>query len=366
MILKYLNMKQIVKLRVKKLADGQGSYYLDWYRNGKRYYEYLKLYIDLVHTDKATREANKDVERVALNLRNKKEDAILSEASEGLIKTKSQKTVTVASYMRNYRNYFVSKGATSQFVKVFGENITFSTFTEKDVKRFHEHLLSVISSNTVYTYMSCLKSALKEAVKDNLISASILANFPKCKLYTHPVTYLTIDEVRMMRDQDYGWGYNDDRRAFLFACYTGLRFSDIKKLTWGEVTSEYKLLFSQQKTQIDELGNAYAYTLLPLNDTAISFLGERKADGELVFPHMSANTRMNEKLKTVAGLCGINKNVHFHIARHTFGVQLINNGVDIYTVSKLLGHSSITNTAKYYANLTDTNAKEAVDKVPQL
>lgn len=359
-------MKQIVKLRVKKLTDGQGSYYLDWYRNGKRYYEYLKLYIDLVHTDKATREANKDVERVALNLRNKKEDAILSDASEGLIKTKSQKTVTVASYMRNYRTPCVAKGATAQFVKVFGENTTFSAFTDKEVKRFHEHLLSTISSNTVYTYMACLKSALKEAIKDNLISAGILTNFPKCKLYTHPVTYLTIDEVRKMRDLKHGWGYNDDRRAFLFACYTGLRYSDIKKLTWGEVTREYKLLFSQQKTQIDESGNAYAYTLLPLSNTAISLLGERKADGELVFPRLSSNVRLNEKLKLVASHCRIEKNVHFHIARHTFGVQLINNGVDIYTVSKLLGHSSITNTAKYYANLTDTNAKEAVDKVPEL
>lgn len=359
-------MKQIVKLRIKKLADGQGSYYLDWYRNGKRYYEYLKLYVDLIHTDKATREANKDVERAALNLRNKKEDAILSDATEGLIKTKSQKSVSVLSYIRNYRCKNIGASTASQFSKVFAEGTPFSTFTDKDVQKFHEHLTSVLSGNTIYTYMACLKSALKAGIADNLVSPSVLNNFPKCRLAIHPVTYLTIDELRSLKELQKGWGNNDDKRAFLFACYTGLRFSDIRKLTWGEVRKDNRLMFSQLKTQIDETGNAYAYTLLPLNMTAVSLLGERRADDQLVFPRLSSAVNINTKLKKIQTYAGITKNLHFHIARHTYGVMLINNGVDIYTVSKLLGHSNISTTAKYYANLTDENALIAASKVPEL
>ena len=209
-----------------------------------------------------------------------------------------------------------------------------------------------------------MHACLKQAAMEHLMDGSALNNFPRAPQTKKPVTYLTPEELTKLKATTIRG--KESTRAFLFACFTGLRFSDVRKLTWKEVTEDNYLLFSQQKTQIDNYGNAYAYTQLPLNEQALEVLGERGEPNERIFKKLPNAMNVNRSLKTWAKKAGVDKNIHFHISRHTFGVIMLQSGVDIYTVSKLLGHDSVTTTSKYYANLTQEKAVEAVAKFPKI
>ncbi len=356
-------MKQIVKLRVKKLANYQGSYYLDWSQNGKRQYEYLKLYIDLSpNAPRAVKAKNKEVEEIAMNVRNQRENELMTNPYG--INTDKKKT-TICEYIASFKNGKAIGQHTIRHLKLcFGGDFLIAKITKEMIYDFFEYLSPQLSPKTTNMYMIKLHACLKQAAMEHLVDGSALNNFPRAPLTKKPVTYLTIEELTKLKAVRIR-GY-ESTRAFLFACFTGLRFSDVKKLTWKEVTADNYLLFSQQKTQIDNYGNAYAYTHLPLNEQALEVLGERGGPEQLIFPKLPNSMNVNRCLKTWARKAGIEKNIHFHMSRHTFGVIMLQSGVDIYTVSKLLGHDSVTTTSKYYANLTQERAVEAVAKFPKI
>ncbi|MBQ5486677.1 MAG: integrase catalytic domain-containing protein, partial [Bacteroidales bacterium] len=151
-------------------------------------------------------------------------------------------------------------------------------------------------------------------------------------------------------------------RAFLFGCFTGLRKSDIEKLTWGEVQKfgDYtRLVFKQKKTG----GQEY----LDIPKAAEQYLGKQGSKGQddLVFPMFKYSSETSLELRRWALAAGITKDFTFHCSRHTFAVMLLNSGTDIYTVSKLLGHREIA-TTQIYAHLVDSRKQEAVDKISDI
>ena len=151
------------------------------------------------------------------------------------------------------------------------------------------------------------------------------------------------------------------RNPFLFSCFTGMRYSDIIKLRWKEVeqsNGRTRLVFRQQKTRSQEY--------MDLNEQAVSLMGERGAEDQLVFPGWEWNTALfNYYLRAWVKSAGIKKRISFHCARHTFATMLLTLGVDIYVVSKLLGHSSVK-TTQVYAKIVDEKKQQAVDSIPQL
>ncbi|MCQ2227398.1 MAG: site-specific integrase [Bacteroidales bacterium] len=352
-------MKQIVKLRVKKLAKGQGSYYLDWHIDGQRHYEYLQLYIDLAHNDRETTARNKEIERIAMQLRNKKEDDIIYGGS-GVRRPIEKNSDTIDDYI----DRLTQNPHTQLFRKHMRELFPDMPMCKLAPRHIHQYLdyTRGYSPSTRKIQITYFKAIISKANNDDILPHSLLAEFPDIRVPVKPVTYLTPDEIRLIRD--YPWVNDDNRRSFIFSCLTGLRYSDVKKLTWAEITHDFHIQFSQQKTQISKDGNAYAFTRLPLNEQAMQLIGERRADNSLVFPRMSNPPAFNKQLKIVARKVGINKNVHFHMARHSCGVMLANKGVDIYTISKLLGHRKIETTVKFYANINDEHARESINKLP--
>jgi integrase len=358
-----LSMKQIVKLRVKELANYQGSYYLDWWQNGKRHYEYLKLYIDLTpNASRAVKAKNKEVEEIAMNVRNQRENELMTNPYG--INTDKKKT-TICDYIASFKNGQAIGQHTIRHIKLcFGGDFLIAKITKEMIYDFYEYLCKNVSPKTTNMYLRKMHACLKQGAMEHLLDGSALNNFPRAPQTKKPVTYLTPEELTKLKATTIRG--KESTRAFLFACFTGLRFSDVKKLTWKEVTEDNYLLFSQQKTQIDNYGNAYAYTHLPLNEQALEVLGERGGQNELIFKKLPNAMNVNRSLKTWAKKAGIDKNIHFHISRHTFGVIMLQSGVDIYTVSKLLGHDSVTTTSKYYANLTQERAVEAVAKFPKI
>src|SRR5690606_640293 len=151
------------------------------------------------------------------------------------------------------------------------------------------------------------------------------------------------------------------KRAFLFGCLTGLRWSDIQKLKWSEVQKTdngMRIVFNQKKTK--EL------QYLDISDQAVELLGERKGKpDDRVFVGLQYSAYMNLELKKWVMKAGITKEITFHCSRHTFATLQLTHGTEIYTVSKLLGHKHLQ-TTEIYSKIIDEKKREAVNKIPNL
>jgi integrase len=145
---------------------------------------------------------------------------------------------------------------------------------------------------------------------------------------------------------------------FLFCCYTGLAYIDVKKLKRAEITTgtdgEWWIFTRRQKTE--------TVSKIPLLPVALKIVEKYANNAECsqhgsVLPVLS-NQKMNAYLKEIADVCGISKNLTFHIARHTFATTVtLSNGVPIETVSKMLGHKSLKQT-QHYAKILDLKISE--------
>jgi integrase len=165
-----------------------------------------------------------------------------------------------------------------------------------------------------------------------------------------------LDELKSLAKTD--CRYPDLKNAFLFSCLTGLRWSDVNKLTWDDVQAFdgcYWITFNQQKTK----GLQY----IDLSDQAYSLMGDRKTGR--IFIGLRYSAYMNTELLRWSMAAGIGKHITFHSARHTFAVTQLTVGTDIYTVSKLLGHSDLK-TTQIYADIIDSQRKLAMHRIPDI
>jgi integrase len=152
------------------------------------------------------------------------------------------------------------------------------------------------------------------------------------------------------------------RRAFFFSCFTGLRISDIKSLTWGEINRDSPQIRKVQK-------KTGRIVTIPLNPAAWALIDPGDSIGRfdsLVFPVLGTKRiDTNRVLVSWAEAAGIGKRIGWHTGRRTFATLTIESGADISTVSRLLGHSGIRVTG-VYAQSTDKAKREAVNALPAI
>jgi integrase len=220
-----------------------------------------------------------------------------------------------------------------------------------------------LSENTQVAYMRVLQTTINAAISDGIMSINPLKQInPEDKPHNKAtdVCYLTIDEVKKLIDAP--CCYPNIKNGFLFSCFTGLRFSDVKGLTWGKLQTDNDgstfINFIQKKTGKQEY--------LPVSKEAIKYLPERGTAKESGFVfHLPQGNYVNQLLKQLALTAGIAKKVTFHVARHTNATLLLSLDVPIETVSKLLGHSDIQ-TTQIYAKVIDKSKRDAVNKLDGL
>lgn len=239
-------------------------------------------------------------------------------------------------------------------------------FTEylKTARQQHPRKEKNISDNTQAHYYRRLNYVLNYAVIDELIPANPMNKIlkeDKPRPRKREREYLNIDEIKALAKTEF---YNTLlKQAFLFSCFCGLRHCDIVALCWKnfykDKSGKMCLKIIQQKTK--------EYISLPLSDEALKHLPSRKdaADDARVFDKLISLGRSNEILSRWAQDAGINKHITFHVARHTYATLLISLGADIYTVSKLLGHTNIQ-TTQIYAKILDESKKKAIDLIPNI
>jgi site-specific recombinase XerD len=204
-----------------------------------------------------------------------------------------------------------------------------------------------IGHNTVMKYISNLKKIVNLCVANGWLSHNPFANF-KLTLKEVPRDQLTEEELQTMENKHFKTErLTQVRDIFLFVCYTGLAYIDVLDLTWNDIQKgldgKLWVIYDRHKT-----GNRAPVPLLP---KATMILDRYPGIGK-VFP-VKSNQKTNEFLKEIADLCGIQKNLHFHLGRHTFATTVtLSNGVPIETVSKMLGHKSMRST-QIYARVID-------------
>ena len=173
------------------------------------------------------------------------------------------------------------------------------------------------------------------------------------------VGFLTEDEVRAIWECE--TRYDLTRRMFLFGCFTGLRYSDITSLKWGNIREDGERLYlslKQQKTK--------EMLYIPLSSSAVKLLPpKRQKDSFLVFGQEVLYRQASRHIHYIAKSAGITRRITFHMSRHTFATMLVTKDVDLYTVSKMLGHTNITTTQRY-ADVINKKKDEAVDRLPDI
>lgn len=365
--------KEPVRLRFKELSNGNKSLYLDIYKSGKRSYEFLKMYI-VPNVDEASRTINANTIQAANAIKAQRIIEITNEEA-GIKKDSSRSKMLLIDWMKNYSLIKKQEGQSRSFHVLIDESIRHliiykgKSVTIKQVDKnfclgFIEYLKTAkkktgqtIAASTANAYYGCFCYALNHAERMGIIlknPTKSLTKKEKLKVTESKRDYLDIDELKKLISAE--CRIDEVKRAFLFSCFCGLRISDIKGLKWGEIENkdgQTQVIKIMQKTQ--------EKITLPLSKEAVRWIPKPlyKNDGDLVFSLPVLST-INCVLKSWAKDCGINKNVSFHVARHTFATMLLTLGADIYTVSKLLGHSNIK-TTQIYAEIVDKKKDDAVN-----
>lgn len=374
--------KEPIRLRQRKTASGNISLYLDIYLNGKRTYEFLKMHL-IPERTRADKERNRETLKLADAIRAKR----VVELRNGQFGFQNRPSASIRffDYYRemcekrlgeesrgNWGNWFSCLHHLKKYEK--RETITLGEITPEWVQGFKDYLENdavawghdfrkrikdkPLARNSKLSYFNKLRACLNQAYEEQIIPTNPLRGIEGFKPEEGTRMYLTLDEVRKLAKTE--CEYPQIKAAFLFSCLTGLRRSDVLRLTWGDIHKQgdfTRIIFRQKKTS----GQEY----LDISPQAAELMGGRGLPDEHVFTDIHSPSCTNNTLKLWVARAGINKTITFHCARHTFATLMLDIGTDIYTVSKLLGHRDLS-TTQIYAKVMDKNKQAAVASIPTI
>ncbi|MFY0652491.1 MAG: site-specific integrase [Cyclobacteriaceae bacterium] len=365
-----------VKLKTKNLKSGKESLYLQYYNSdtGKRRKEYLGLYLIQKPRKQLDKEHNKEIRSLAESLLSKK----IIEIQEGRFgfRSKELQEILFLPYFESLmekkktsssnKNYSQWKSTLSHLRKFTRDDLRLSKVDPKFLNDLKEYLLKekvarggkTLSQNAAQSYFNNVLFTMKTAFNEGIILENPARKVQRIKYQETHREYLTEEEIQKLFVTE--CRHDRIKRFFLFGILTGLRFSDIENMEWHQVhfseEQGWFVRFQQQKTKGSET--------LHITDQARELLGEPTQPEERVFKGMKYSANNNHILMMWVRDSGINKHITFHSARHTHAVLLLSKGVDIYTVSKILGHKEVK-TTQIYAKVIDQNKIDAIKKIPK-
>lgn len=366
------NRKEPIHIRQRSLKHGNISLFLDKWWNGKHSYEFLNLYL-VRELSQVDREQNEATWLLAETIKAQRIQELQKEAS-GFPSFKMD--YSFIEYFRlqmnaryNSKGNYGSWDSALKHLLIFTENedVKFKNIDADWLGRFKNYLQNTtivkseiikLKPNSQYSYYNKVKAALRQAYDDGYIPTNPASRLRGIKPGEPNRERLTLEEVQRLVvtpcDNEL------IKIAFLFSALTGLRWSDISALTWrqvhhSKVTGNF-IQFIQQKTDQQEF--------LPISQQARDLLGERGEPASRVFDRL-VYKRVSTILTRWMLRAGILKHITFHCARHTHATLLLDFGVDIYVLSKMLGHKKIT-TTEIYAKVSSHKKIDAANRIPWL
>jgi site-specific recombinase XerD len=214
------------------------------------------------------------------------------------------------------------------------------------------------ANNTTVKYIKNFHKIIKICLDNDWMIKNPFSNY-KAKLKEVEREYLSEDEIQSLINKE----FTIDRLSlvrdiFVFSCFTGLAYVDVKNLTTNNINYGIdggKWIFThRQKTE-----SASKIPLLPIPEMIVEkYKNHPQCSNQNKLLPILTNQRMNSYLKEIAAACNINKELTFHIARHTFATTVtLTNGVPIESVSKMLGHKNLK-TTQHYAKVLDRKVSE--------
>ena len=399
--------KENPKLEQNKLSDGRISLYLEYYlgreekpvldKNGNQVYydsgkmqgkpkfavkhnrrkENLSLYLIDKPRTPAERQQNKETLELATKIRAEREQ----EFKESMLgyRLKKDRTINFLDYFQAYINGYTKKDlrmvqiALSRFKDFLKEqypiyefNIKPELITKDMIVQFVDYLQSRSVGEGAKSIYQRFKKVVRYAIDHDVMLKDPCKDV-SCKVDEQILRkdVLSLEEIQALINCHYENENPNVRRAFIFCLYSGLRFCDVKDLTYKNIDYSNKLLkFEQTKTKGH---SANSGVIIPLNSGLLSIVGEPPANGnkdELIF-NLPSYESCCKSVKRWVKRTGIDKHISWHCARHSFAVNILNNGANIKTVASLLGHSGLKHTEKY-TRAVDKLKEEAINSLPEL
>ncbi len=358
-------------LRCKALAGGWQSLYIDYCEGGRHRRESLSLYLEPETTMRIKR-ANASILRKAESILRERQSAMLS-AQLTEIEEQEHRSTLLSSWLDTYYTYLERRGvdylhsitSIKQRLQEYAPDATLEQVDKSFLLGFIDYLRGEyhmrngepLSQKTVFNLIGMFSSSLNYAVSNGKITVNPYNLFESEERVKrgneHKREYLTIEELKRMIDTP--CKHTVVRQVFLFTCFTGLRVSDVRGLRWRNLSQQdgaYTLGVRMYKTE--------KMVYVPLSKQAMKWMPERgdKSGDDFVFDPLPKD--YNKYIAAWAKAAGITKHITHHCGRHTFATMLLSLGVDIYTVSKLLGHASLRHTQRY-AKIVDRQKDDAVN-----
>lgn len=370
-------------MREKKVGKGQVSFYLDIYHNKARWYEFLGIKANKSHPTAQ----DKEKKRLAQEIRATRESELIVQ-DNGLVDRNKRK----ADFVKWFEQYIKPKNGTTHNATTLNhlkaymgkQPLPFTAITPQWIKGFTTYLLERVTNNTTRCYLMDMFTALEDAVRQDIIPVNPFRKIPRHERIKQQDTFrqaYTLQQLEHLINTPCNI-HPQIKQAFIFSCFTGLRWSDTNCLRWSEIIKkrikkkiEYFIYFEQEKTEDIEY--------LPLSDQAVEIIRQREreakdeAQSPYVFPFIKEydeknklmQKRVNDALKKWARAAEFDEpeKMTFHTARHSFATNVLENceDGDLWTVSKLLGHKSIQSTQRY-AHVRDKKKTDAVKSLPKL
>lgn len=349
-----------VTLRSKRYKSGTHSYYLDIYQTGHRHTEF----IDVTYKDSDPKDIRKEAKALAENIQAKRKLELENEQHGFVAKHKKKASFTdfylnfLEGYKKNdirmFRYAYEKFSEYTAFKRLSAAQINFKVIS--GYKDYLESKEAGLSGETPYDYFRRFKFVIKKAYHEGLISPKEFELITSISIARTPNNTLkkqifTIDELKSLKATR--CGNEEVKRAFLFACFTGLGEAEIRSLTWGKIQNNKISLFREKTGQ---------QIINDLPVSAIELLGQKEEADKKVFS-LPSTVAVSKNLKRWTTSAKIDKNISFYCGRHSFAVMLLTNGSNLKTVADCLGHTTTANTIKYL-NYVDELKEKAIKNLP--
>ena len=380
------------KLKEKTLSDGQISLYLEYYLGYSKQYdeekdkeavkiirkkEFLNLYIWQAPRTPLERQQNKETLELAKKIRFEREQEM--KAGKLGYRLEKKDNVNFLDYFQNYIDNYQKKDvrvimmALAKFKAflakkhpVYANFIKPNNLNRDLMLEFVEYLQSICVGEGAHTIFQRFKKVVKYAEEHDVLHKNP-CNGITCKIDDQVIKkdILSLEEIENLLNTRYQGENPEIRKAFIFCLYTGIRFCDVVELKFSNVDYSNRLLsFEKNKTS----GHSKASNVvIPLNDGLISLIGHPSSPDnmdEVIFK-LPSHTMCLKALRHWTARAGITKHITWHCARHSFAVNILNNGANIKTVASLLGHSGLKHTEKY-TRAVDKLKEDAINSLPEL
>ena len=381
--------KENPKLHQNTLSDGRISLYLEYYlgrsqwtdeETGKvmvkhyRRKESLNLYLTASPRTPAERQTNKETLELAVRIRAEKEQELKNDI-HGYRLSKS-KNINFLDYFQSYIDNYTKKDVRhlnaglrkfkdflSVHYPIYQAAIKPEQLTKEMMSAFVAYLESKSKGEGAHTVYQRFKKVVKYAYENGILKQNP-CNGVICKIDTQTLKkdVLSMEEVQRLIQTSYPGQSQTIRRAFIFSLYTGIRFCDIIELKYSNVDYANMLLsFEQTKTKGH---SANSGVVIPLNESHLQLIGPKPETDDRILP-LPSHTMCLKALRHWTKRAEIDKHITWHCARHSFAVNILNNGANIKTVASLLGHSGLKSTEKY-TRAVDKLKQEAINSLPEI